>query len=323
LGKRIPGRGRRPGLVVLLLCLLAVGVPARGQGDSPPIPGGGAAESEAGVMSERADFALKPWTEIRRHRARPLYTRPAGLLLFLPGPLFFLAVLLLPAALRRKWPALPLILPGLREAETAFAVGEIGTAAALFEAALKRDFPDNPALLYNLAVCRHLLRERGRAIHLLRKGLAVKPGDRMLRQTLLSLEREYGLSGQLAPPPPLAAGLPYALAACFSNLAFIAGALFYRRRRVQLLILLVLLVTVALVSLGLYLTLRSRERQSVGVVDAATAELKVIPRSNAGSRLQLAEGTSLHVLGEDEGFVLVETGFGFKGWVEQRVLLID
>jgi tetratricopeptide (TPR) repeat protein len=339
LGKRIARSGRHPGLVVLLFCSLFCCASLWGRSAAPEIPPGpaGAAETESEdvTAAERPELALKPWEEIQYRNARPLYTRPAGLLLFLPGPLFFLAVLFLPASVRRKWPVLLLILllgagsgvrdpdNGTREAEAAFARGDLREAAALLQSALETEYADNPALMYNLAVCRHLLGQHDQAIYLLRKSLKAAPGDRMLREALLTLEREYGLSGQLALPPPLTAGLPFVLAALFSNLAFVAGALFLRRRRVQVLILLVLLVTAALVSLGFYLNLRSRVQQSVGVVTAGAAELKMIPRIHAHSRLRLAEGTSLYVLGEDEQFVLVETGFGFKGWIEKQSLLID
>lgn len=339
MGKRITRRGRRSGLVVLLVCSLLCCVPLWGQSaaaEVPPGPAGAAeAETEAGTPAEGPELALKPWEEIQHRSARPIYTRPAGLLLFLPGPLFFLAVLLLPASLRRKWPALLLVLllgagngvrgpdRPFREAEAAFVLGDLRETAALLQSALETEYPDNPVLMYNLAVCRHLLGQHDQAIYLLRKSLKAAPGDRMMREALLALEKKHGLSGQLALPPPLAAGLPFALTAALSNLAFIAGALFLRRRRVQLLILLVLLITAALISLGFYLNLRSRTQQSVGVVAAGAAELKMIPRIHARSHLRLAEGTSLYVLGEDEQFALVETGFGFKGWIEKQSLLID
>lgn len=334
MGKESAGRGGRPGLVALLLFTLVCCVPARGQSNLPDPAGLPAAEGEAGIGAERADLDMKPWSEIRRYRARPLYKRPAGLLLFLPGPLIFLAVLLLPSALRPGWLALLLFLllgaqdtiqaPGLqvRNAEEAFARGNVRAAAALYTA-LENDFPDNPALMYNLAVCRHLLGQRGPAIYLLHRSLARRPGDRVIRRTVLALEKEYGLTGQLTLPPPLTAGLPYYLAACLSNLGFGAGAFFFRRRRVKLLIALILLTAAALVSFGFYLTLKRYENRRVGVVAAETAELKMIPRQTAENRLQLPEGTSVYVLGDDGSFMLVETGFGFKGWVEKKVLMID
>jgi tetratricopeptide (TPR) repeat protein len=341
LGEAASRRGRCPGLVTLLLCGLLVCASGWGQGSATGPAGHVTVARDAAGPATRAEPGLKPWTEIRWHRGEPLYARPAGLLLFLPGPLFLLAVLLpplLPPRLRRGWPAFPLLLllvlplgardeardPGrlAEQAAAAYARGEIRSAADIF-AGLEQDFPGNPALMYNLAVCYHRLGQRGQAVFLLRRSLAESPGDRVIRATLSALEREYGLDAQLGLPPPLSAGLPYYLAACLSNLAFAAGALFIRRRRVQLLILVVLLAAGALISLGSYLALESRERRPVGVVAAAAAELKTIPRAGAQSRLELAEGTSLYVLGEDERFMLVETSFGFKGWVQKRMLLID
>jgi tetratricopeptide (TPR) repeat protein len=334
LAKEPAGSRRRPGLVALLFFGLLFCPPAWGQDNSPPPGSVAAAERQAGGSAANGELALKPWADIRRYPARPLYTRPAALLLFLPGPLFFGVVLLLPRIRRRGLPLLMLFLllgsragppdPGLvaRSAEEAFARGDLRRAAELY-GGLEAKYPGNPALLYNLAVCRHLLGERGAAIYLLRRGLDREPGDSEIRAALVSLEKQYGLSGQLPLPPPLGAGLPFVLAACLSNLGFAAGAFFYRRRRVQLLILLVLLAAFTLVSAGLHLALESRENRVQGVVAAKTAELKMIPRERANNRLRLPEGTSLYVLGEDHGFLLVETGFGFKGWVEKKVLLID
>ena len=237
MGKESAGRGRRPRLVALLFFGLVCCVPGRGQSSLPEPAGLPAAEGEAGIGTESADLEVKPWNEIRRYRARPLYRRPAGLLHFLPGPLVFLAVLLLPSALRPGWLGLLLFLllgaqdtlqaPGLqvRNAEAAFARGDIREAAVLY-AALENDSPDNPALMYNLAVCRHLLGQRGPAIYLLRRSLARRPGDRVIRRTVLAREKEYGLTGQLTLPPPLAAGLPYYLApqGAAADCADIAGS---------------------------------------------------------------------------------------------------
>jgi hypothetical protein len=327
LGLCTRARGARKGLVALvfLLAVAPIGA-ARPQGERS------AAEGPA-VLAGSAAAGLTPkgWEEVQRSSCGGAYRKPLNLLFLLPGTLFF--AFALPGRRRRR--LLPflslLLLLGLspegaeqlvRGGEQAYRQGRFQEAARLYGEASEL-LPCNPALSYDLAIALHGAGQRGPAIHHLRRSLKGQPADGQVQAALQSLERSYGLLGQLPAPPGVHPDLFFWLSIVLCNLSLVTAAFVVRRRGVQVLIAFVLLVIAMGSSLGLFLGYLGRDSQRGGVVVSEGVGLQRIPEADSGNWLELPAGTSLRVRGETGGYYLVETSSRLQGWVPKDQFLLD
>jgi len=311
-------RARRTISYGLVVFLFLVSVwPASGQAPRP----------DSGRAVER-EFSVKPWREVRRSGSIRLHDQVWSLLLFLPGPLVFVSFL----AFRKRRIGLVLVLFSLLgsvesqmelvlKAEQQFNRGDIESALASYQRI--EAWSENSGLLYNMALCSHVLDRPGQAIYFLRKSLRIDPHDRVVRSTLNQLEKRYGLETQPTPQPPVNPEVFYLLLLIFTNLSFVLAAFLYRTREVRLLILLVLMGTLMIGSLLMFFIYHAQERKPLGVVAVEAVSLKKIPELEGRDWILLKPGTVLSITGEAGDFYLVETGLHLKGWVQKKTLLLD
>jgi tetratricopeptide (TPR) repeat protein len=252
-------------------------------------------------------------------------------LLLAPGLLFLLYALLGPRFFRRLplLLLLPLLLAAdapepeglVREAEGLFAAGKYASALQRYRQAAEL-LPDNPVLLYDLALTAHRAGERGYAIAYIRRAVSLDPRDREARAALAGLEQAYELPGQVPMPLPVHPDLPFFLTIGFANLTLAMAALVARRGRVRRLIALVLAAVFTAASLGLLVARLASETRPVGVLVARTRLLRV-PEPDSRVWLELPAGTALRVRGRVGTYALVETGSQLKGWVAEERILLD
>lgn len=203
----------------------------------------------------------------------------------------------------------------------AYDAADYADALAQFTRALKIG-PDHPGILYNLGVTNQARGSSAHAVYYLLLALRQRPHDQVLRQALEGLEQQLGLKHQLAilvlPPPGfLVAGL-----AVFLILGLGGFAVFVWRRNLRWLLAgFVLVACGAVVAGGLWLDRWQRELP-VGVVSETGTMMRRIPEARSREWLQLASGTSVRIEAEYQGYLLVETAFGSKGWVERSSLYL-
>lgn len=320
----------RPGLVAAAIAaaLLAAGLAFAQQGGRP-------AAGPAGSTSaapQQLEMSLRGWEEIAGGGRPRAYTRPAWLLLLAPGALF-LGYALLSRLWPRRLPFLFLLLPLLlgasseqaerlvREAEGLYGAGEYAEALLRYREAAEL-LPGNPALYHDLGVAAHRAGQRGRAIAAFRRCLKVDPHDAGARAALRHLEEAYGLEAQVPLPLPVHPDLFFFLTLGLANAALVMAGLVIRRGRVQFLIVLVLAGVFAAASLGVFLARVAAENRPVGVLAENTRLLR-IPDPDSRTWLELPAGSALRVRGRAAGYLLVQTGSQFRGWVSEERVLLD
>lgn len=269
-------------------------------------------------------------------RAR-LYASPAAYLLFLPGPIFFLVVVLL----RRRNPlffafglaivAATALLSScsvqdqdvdrhLEEARVALEEGDNEAAFRAYEALMELR-PASAGLRYNAAVVALRLDRLPDAVQLLRESIRLNPASERLRTELALLESAAGLDQQVPPPQTIHPDLIFLIFVPVVNLLFLLFAVRLRRRQAVRIIGIVLGAAVAT---GLAITLAvaaDMQGREVAVVASGGASVKRIPDEQAEEWLVLPEGTAVHRGVRTAGFLLVRTGYGVEGWVPEGRLV--
>lgn len=72
----------------------------------------------------------------------------------------------------------------------------------------------------------------------------------------------------------------------------------------------------------LYLDYRQAD-DKIAIVGETGGALRKVPDSDADEWLVLAKGTSVHPSVKSEGFYLVETSFGIKGWIDRNRIYFE
>ncbi len=98
------------------------------------------------------------------------------------------------------------------------------------------------------------------------------------------------------------------------NSVFLAGALYFLRKRAFYAILFILVIAFFTGITGVFIHSAFERTKQYGVVTEAVPVHKV-PGELAADWFDLSEGTSLRILYQAEGFLFIQTGFGLTGWV--------
>lgn len=170
-------------------------------------------------------------------------------------------------------------------------------------------------LYHNAGVSSHFAGDKAEAVYFLRKAVYKNPLQTRSRETLSALEEEYGLQGQTPLPFPVHPEIFFFSLILFVNLFFALGGLFlFKRNGVVVILLLLMFAGVLGSGAGLLGSALSRDRR-VGIVMDDREGLKKIPMDSAEEWLSIEEGTAVRVEQFFSDYVLVETGYGIKGWI--------
>lgn len=264
-------------------------------------------ESESQVFPfEKIDTADTPaWKNYYRS-----YFRYAWLL---PGFIFFLLALIM------KGKRLPLA--GVLSLIILIAVFSIGRFV------IGADRPENAGIradvLYNDALDAYATDDLTGSLHNLRAAIYHDPVNRLYRQTLSWIETENGFVNSVSPSPGLHPDIFYYILIISLNLLFFALVLRIVKSGGGVSVMMILfgsLIIFSAIMIG-YSHI-SRERQTA-IICAESSSLKKIPRETAEDWVPMNVGTDLRILGESDGFILVETGLGVKGWITESCILRD
>ena len=274
--------------------------------------------------------ALPAFQEPRPGSCVRLHQVPAAYLMFLPGPLACLAVVLSRWGKRRRR---LLVLSLVIGSATAVGGQADGTLAALYAAgdyfAVQESLSAIRAqqtgcwrlLAYAEGLVFYQLGQSDRAVQHLRVAVADNPRDSDARLALQAVEAKLALDAQ--PPPQPAASPGFLLVAMIASAAVsgTALALFLAGRNAALLVA-ATLAAMSLVGFGGWFgaTLARQARPQVVVRIDADA-LQRIPEPLASQWFELPPGSALTVLESFGDYLLVETGYRLMGWVSANSVL--
>jgi len=208
----------------------------------------------------------------------------------------------------------------LEKAENFNNSAELEKAIELYDQLL-RDFGDNPGIYYNQALLNYDLEKKDTVIHLLRKSLILKPGNRLFMNLLTSVESEYGLDHQAV----ISTGLSPDLFFLFFIVLFNMGALIIsfniNRKKIELSILSVMVFFLSFASLVVVYYTDFVSMRKTGVIVQSGGDLKKVPGLMGGSWLTLQEGAAVYLMSESEESYLIRTGYGLEGWLHKDSII--
>ncbi|MBN2657206.1 MAG: BatD family protein [Spirochaetales bacterium] len=278
-------------------------------------------------------FELLSADEVTNQR-KPFYNIAFYYLLMLPGVISVLTALIrkhydarlsafsLLLALFISSSSLPLSSMGeeLEKAERLFAENRKEESLAVYSGLISEN-ETNSALYFNQALIEHELGKKGNGVYSLRKALNLKPGSRLYQKALASVEREYGLERQVRATSGLSPDLFFLLFLILFNGGALIISFNIRKRKMELTILVIMVFFASLVSLGIVFYSHFISVSETAVVTVPEGELKKVPGGSGGSWLSLQEGTAVLVLSRSGDSLLIRTGYGLEGWIDESSLL--
>ncbi len=296
-------------------------------------------------------FPLKTYSEFVKSNKKPLLGKWFTYLLFLPGPLLYLLVLLFRRYRKKRQSVIIMAVLFLsllffqsadggdstREsisgnvsvvkeifsrASKAYANKNYTLSGKLFEK-LEKSYPENRVLLYNIAVCYYQNKDTVRAMHVLRELLRKYPSEEKARKFLRILETKLSLTDQIPPSLDVNPERLLNILIVLFNLLFIFIIAYTSNRRIgflfsSFLIGIGFLVVLGYLGYSYYYTSKAR-----GVVATERGYVLRIPERTSTIQNRVVGGTSVNVLGRAKEYVLVKTGNGSEGWIPSKDILLD
>ncbi|MDR3200620.1 MAG: BatD family protein [Spirochaetales bacterium] len=198
----------------------------------------------------------------------------------------------------------------------AYDSGDYAEADRLFTLA-SEDLPGSPGVYYNLGLTREALRDAAGSVFWLRKAVFRNPSAAFIGDRLREAEKTFGVTHAVSAPRIH----PDVFFAVFAAVIFTAAVLpwFIRKRTILFACLTALFLAAAFSGGGMAWQAASLEREWA-VVASGGSPLRKIPLPEASEWLELAEGTAIDIVSRSGGFVLVSTGSGIEGWMEEDSL---
>jgi len=277
-------------------------------------------------------FALFSPDQVLRGTGASFFRNPFLYIFLLPGILIF--IVMKSAGLRRAslmtmilsslfftGAAIPDIgmSSALNEAELHFNNGEFGDALVIYndpDSSLKH----NAYFLYNRGVLQYLNHQKAEAVSSLRTALYLKPASSQISNTLESIEERLGLDHQyslrvLVSPDTLFIMLLFSV-----NLVFLLISIPSVRGKSTVVVLMVLLVLTGLLS-GAELIRSSWVLRRSEAVIRQDVSIRKIPDIKGSPWISLPEGTSVEIVKDYQGFVLISTAYGLEGWLPSQDII--
>jgi hypothetical protein len=180
----------------------------------------------------------------------------------------------------------------------------------------------NPVRLYNNSIYAYETGDLTGSLHLIRSAVYIDPVNRNYRELLAWLEDENGFINSVSPSIRLHPDIFFYIMVFAVNLLFISIVLRKKESGSIATVFIILAgLMIILSSFMIFYTDLSRSRPA-GVCLAGSS-LKKIPRESAALWMSLQEGVAVKILDRTDGFMLIETGLGVKGWIDENSVLED
>ena len=245
---------------------------------------------------------------------RNLYRSWLNYLWFLPGAIFFVLVLLM------KGRRLPLAL--ILTVILSVSILSAGSFLAGGQDTVSK-FPADSRQLYNNAITAYEDGKIADSLHNIRTAVYNDPTSSLYRDTLGRLETEYGQINAVKPSVGLHPDIFYFILMISLNLFFLAAVFRMVKPGGTASVLVILFGLIIILSSAMITYVHFSRESLTAVVRQGGSYLKKIPRPSANDWLPLDAGTALRVIESSEGYLLVETGLGVKGWISEELLITD
>lgn len=266
------------------------------------------------------------WAEVQGVRPWGVVRGPLAFLLFLPGVLFLALTFVFRGpdrGLLVLFVAGVLLVSASDSPPEGFdqAAQATGYAAADQWGALVQAHPSEPGLWYNKALACQEAGRTAEAVHAFRMALRAGFQGDLAARGLIALEEKELLTDQFVPWSGWPTNLLFLLF-CFSfNLAFVFWAVQRLTGAGLWLFLLSASLMATLVSGAFLLGAEGARTEPDAVIGLADGPIRKVPGELAETWMTLKAGTVVKVQGTSDRWVLVQTGYGLEGWVEDSGLL--
>lgn len=186
---------------------------------------------------------------------------------------------------------------------------------------LLASYPENPALLYNMAVISKAADQGYSTLSYLRRSLG--SGVR-LPEAVAELEAQesaLGLKDQWLPSPLVEPSLLWIVfIVSLTGTLTTAAVVLWKGKRASWYFAALFLAA----SLGSGLFFRAAESyatEPAGVVAKSPAPLRRVPGEKSEEWMNLPGGTAVRIQGMNRGYALVVTGYGLEGWMSEKDIL--
>lgn len=274
----------------------------------------GEAPAEEAGASSGFYFEKKPASAENMFFKSNHYKNVFMYVLLLPGFLFFVVSMLF------KWKKL---LPGI-VLTLIIMVAIVSVGRIFLSVPAAATYPPEvlPSALYNGAIDAYEAGELTQSLHLIRSAVYADPVNNSYRVMLDWLEEENGYINSVSPSIRLHPDIFFYTLVFSVNLLFTAIVL--RKRGVGGLSSVFLILSGLIIILSSFMILYTDiSRSRVSGVCLEGSSLKKIPRESAALWMPVKEGSAVKVLDRAEGFLLIETGLGVKGWIDESSVLED
>jgi len=161
------------------------------------------------------------------------------------------------------------------------------------------------------------------SLHSLRTAVYINPMNRLYSATLEQVEDQGGYFSAVSPSVGLHPDLFFYILIAAVNLFFLAVFFKSIKPGGAVSVVYIMFAVGILISSGLLFYSHFSRTSLSGIVGVEDVFIKKIPRESAGNWLPMEPGLSVKILDESGEFMLVETGMGVKGWIEQEMILTD
>jgi tetratricopeptide (TPR) repeat protein len=270
------------------------------------------------LSSKNLSYPLLSPQEVLKGKGSPLFNSPQAyfFLLLRIGPFknkvllssLFLSLVMTSGALLVDQDT-----QGLNAAQVHFDKGEYKEALEYYKSAIDQ-WDNNAAYLYNKGVLHYFNNENAASIASLRTALYLKPTNNQIRNTLKSIERSLSLDHQFELTLFLAQDILFILFVLSVNSLFILLALSGKRHRILSALFVFLFILSGMVS-GVELIRSSWLLNRKEAVIRQDIAIRKIPNFQGSPWITIPEGTSVELIRNYKGFILVHTAYGLEGWI--------
>ena len=270
------------------------------------------AETEPEVKEQAAEkvfpFSDIPLNEQSRMSWHNYYSKPYMYVWLVPGFLFFVINLIL----RWKRTVLGTVLTVI----ISVAVFSAGSFLLPEDAVNYEGSGFSTDELYNSSLDAYRSGDLTSSLHQLRTAVYLDPVNNTYRRTLDWIEKEHGYINSVTPSVKLHPDIFYYILTASVNLFFIF--IVVRKKGLGSLGSVgTILFGFIIIFSGSMIFYSDSSRSKLTGICLTGSSIKKIPRESAAVWMPVNEGTAVKIIEETEGYFLIETGLGVKGWIDE------
>jgi len=277
-------------------------------------------------------FQLFPPDLVLKGRGYSLYRNPFLYLFLLPGLIF---LIFMKSGGIRRFSLISILMASimltgatlvssdgsevLKKAEKHFEQGEFSEALNLYTGSLPGE-KRNAYFFYNKGILQYLNHQKAEALSSLRSAMYLKPSNLQISSTLESIEKTLGLEHQFSLSVLVSPDILFILFLISVNIICILISLPSVRQKSGVVIFILLMVFTGLLSGAELIRTSWILRRSEGVI-RQDVSIRKIPDEKGSPWISLPEGTSVEIVKDYQGFILVSTAYGLEGWIPSHEII--